>query len=77
MDMIRSKNGAGIAEAYYAFYDLCESEAIDHVKSLPHSRLGQVEGVSAGSAMAEKAFAQLSPWFALPLAGVVAGWAVR
>ena len=54
MDMICPENGAGIPEDYDAFYNPGESEPIDHVKSLPYSRLGQDEGALTRSAMANK-----------------------
>ncbi|HIG02598.1 MAG TPA: hypothetical protein EYQ66_15035 [Myxococcales bacterium] len=73
MDMICPENGAGIPEAYDAFYNLCESEPIDHVKSLPYSRLGQDDGALTRSAMENKEIAWSAPWLALPRAGVVAG----
>jgi hypothetical protein len=53
MDMICSENGAGISVDCDAFSNFSQSVPIDHVKSLPYSRLGQVEGVLAGSAIAK------------------------
>jgi hypothetical protein len=51
--MICPENGAGIPVDCDAFSNFSQSVPIDHVKSLPYSRLGQVEGVLAGSAIAK------------------------
>ena len=51
--MICPENRAGIPVDCDAFSNFSQSVPIDHVKSLPYSRLGQVEGVLAGSAIAK------------------------
>jgi hypothetical protein len=54
MDMVCPENRAGIPEDCDVFNNPWEFEPIDHVKRFPYSRLREVQGVLAGSAIPKR-----------------------